>query len=92
MSASHARCDISILTVHLVQVHLTHVVKQETPTSDDDSEPPSWAKTNLKILYRVNVFDEKEMAIASKHVTSILFTMLRVKRGFFARAISSTSV
>ena len=26
----HARCDISILTVHPVQVHLALVVKQET--------------------------------------------------------------
>ena len=30
LSASHARCNFSILAVHPVQVHLAHVVKQET--------------------------------------------------------------
>ena len=30
LPASRARCDVSILTVHPVQIHLAHVVKQET--------------------------------------------------------------
>ena len=74
MSASRARCDVSILTVHQVQGHLAHVVKHSNRSYLLHlmmiQNPSSLAKTNLKFFYivRPNVFDAKEITIASTPV------------------------